>query len=262
MKVDSGIYEAIQVLVGRNPSDLIQIANKASSGFKQLITSWSPMFLIRNFVRDLQDVGLYSKYPESFAKMYPAAIHQIATNGPIWRQYKALGGAGNSFFDYDQGYRKDSTLARKYTIDKIEALNLSIEQAPRLAEFMATLDSLNREPTYDDLMTAMYNSADVTVNFGRSGTWGKTINSSFVPFFNPAMQGASRMVRRFTETKGIAEWSSLIIRVAVLGILPSLFNEMMYDDDDDYKKLLDSQKDLNYLIKNTRHYRVLQDSKR
>lgn len=253
MMTDAGLYEAIESLSGKSANDLLSLAARISSTFKQLITSYSPMFLVRNFVRDMQDVGIYSKYPERFPKTYAIAVHQIATNGLLWRQYQALGGAGNSFFDYDKGYRNDPNWLKKNTLDRVESLNLAIEQAPRLAEFIATLEDVGHEPTYEDLMRAMYNSADVTVNFGRSGTWGKTINSTFVPFFNPAIQGASRMVRRFTETRGIGEWTGLIIRIAALGIVPSLFNQLMYEDDDDYEILHDSVKDLNYLIKIGEH---------
>jgi hypothetical protein len=249
MKVDDSLYEGIKALAGADPNELAKAAMAFNKGFKELITSWNPMFLIRNVARDIQDTGLYSKNLKGFAKMYPGAVKEIATNGQMWKQYKALGGAGNSFFDYAKGYKKDSSWLRRNTLDRVEQLNMATEQLPRFTEFMATVEKLGRTPTYDELMQAMYNAADVTVNFGRSGTWGKTLNSTFVPFFNPAMQGASKLVRKFTETKGVKEWTELVLKVSALGVAPSLINEMVYHDDPEYQMINDREKDINFIIK-------------
>jgi hypothetical protein len=249
MNVDDSLYEGIKALAGADPNELTKAAMAFNKGFKELITSWNPMFLIRNVARDIQDVGLYSKNLKGFAKMYPGAIKEITTNGPMWKQYKALGGAGNSFFDYAKGYKKDPSWLKRNTLDRVEQLNMATEQLPRFTEFMATIDKLGRAPTYDDLMQAMYNAADVTVNFGRSGTWGKTLNSTFVPFFNPAMQGASKIVRKFAETKGVKGWTELVLKVSALGVAPSLINEMVYHDDPQYAMINDREKDVNFIFK-------------
>jgi hypothetical protein len=249
LKVDDGLYEGIKALAGADPNELAKAAMAFNKGFKELITSWNPMFLIRNVARDIQDTGLYSKDLSKFAKMYPGAVKEISTNGAMWQKYKALGGAGNSFFDYAKGYKKDPSWLKKNTLDRIESLNMATEQLPRFTEFLATIEKLGYPPTYDDLMQAMYNSADVTVNFGRSGVWGKTINSTFVPFFNPAMQGASKLIRRFTETKGVKGWTELVLKASALGIAPSLINEMVYSDDPQYQELYDRDKDINFVIK-------------
>jgi hypothetical protein len=249
MKVDDSLYEGIKALAGADPNELTKAAMAFNKGFKELITSWNPMFLIRNVARDIQDVGLYSKNLKGFAKMYPGAIKEITTNGPMWKQYKALGGAGNSFFDYAKGYKKDPSWLKRNTLDRVEQLNMATEQLPRFTEFMATIDKLGHAPSYDELMQAMYNAADVTVNFGRSGTWGKTLNSTFVPFFNPAMQGASKIVRKFAETKGVKEWTELVLKISALGVAPSLINEMVYHDDPQYAMINDREKDINFLFK-------------
>jgi hypothetical protein len=249
MKVDDSLYEGIKALAGTDPNELVKAATAANRGFKELITSWNPMFLIRNVARDIQDVGLYSKNLKGFAKMYPGAVKEIATNGDVWKQYKALGGAGNSFFDYSKGYKKDPSWLKRNTLDRIEQLNMSTEQLPRFAEYLATLDKLGHAPNYDELMQAMYNAADVTVNFGRSGTWGKTLNSTFVPFFNPAMQGTSKLIRKFTETKGVKGWTELVLKASALGVAPSLINEMVYHDDPQYAMINDREKDINFIIK-------------
>jgi len=249
VKVDDSLFEGLQAISGGKdtPNAFIAAATEGNKTFKQLITGWNPMFLVRNGARDIQDVGLYSKNLKKFAQKYPEAVKQMSTNGEMWQQYKALGGAGNSFFDYARGYKNDPTWLRKNTIDRVETLNMSIEQLPRFTEFMATVSK--GDGSYDNLMEAMFNSADVTVNFGRSGKWGKTLNSTFVPFFNPAMQGADKMIRRFTETKGVKGWTELVLKAGSLGVAPSLINEMVYKDDPQYQQLYDRDKDINYIIK-------------
>ena len=80
---------------------------------------------------------------------------------------------------------------------------MAVEQAPRFAEFLTVYNKEGN--TQEGLAKAMYAAADVTVNFGRSGTWGRTMNRTFVPFFNPSVQGFSKMIREFTGAKRRAE---------------------------------------------------------
>jgi hypothetical protein len=124
---------------------------------------------------------------------------------------------------------------------------MAVEQLPRFTEFMATLSK--GDGSYDNLLEALYNSADITVNFGRAGTWGKTLNQTFVPFFNPAMQGFDKLARTLKYTKGWKDWTKLTIKATALGITPALINELVYSDDPDYANLYSRDKDINYLFK-------------
>jgi hypothetical protein len=246
VKVDDGLFEGLQALSDTGAQSSVgRVITAGNTGFKQLITGFNPMFLVRNFARDIQDTGLYSKDLGKFAKKYPQAIKEMSTNSEAWQQYKALGGAGNSFFDYAKGYKNDPSWLRANTLNRVEQLNMAVEQLPRFTEFLATKGN----GTYDELMQAMYNAADVTVNFGRSGAWGKTINRTFVPFFNPAMQGTDKIIRKFTETKGAKEWTELVLKVAALGVVPSLANEMIYMNDPEYQMINDREKDVNFIFK-------------
>jgi len=248
VEVDDTLYEGLKALSPTKDSNsLVRAATAVNTGFKQLITGWNPIFLIRNGARDIQDVGLYSKNLKEFATKYPTAWKEMTTNGELWQQYKALGGIGSSFFDYAKGFKNDPTWLRANTIDRVETLNLAVEQLPRFTEFIAYIAKNGDD--YDSLMKAMYNSADVTVNFGRSGTWGKTLNSTFVPFFNPAMQGTSKLIRRFTETKGVKGWTELVIKAAAIGVAPSLLNEMVYTNDPQYNEIPARERDINYIFK-------------
>ena len=249
--VSEDLYEGIKALTPEQMSNnrFLKGARRANDLFKKLCTSMSPTFMIRNPIKDLQDAGLYSKDARAFAAQFPRAAREISTNGAYWQRYKALGGTYTSFFDYETGdVGKRGKLAEK-TVGRIEALNNAIEQAPRLAEFMATVKKAGglENASMDTLMQAMHNAADVTVNFGRSGTIARTVNR-YVPFFNAGMQGLSKNVRLFTETKGAKEWVKLATKCVILGVMPRLANELLFGDRDDWDEIKDEAKDQNYLF--------------
>lgn len=249
MEVNPGIFDGVKALASETGehNNVMKAVVGANNTFKKLVTGYNPFFLGRNFARDLQDAGLYSKDLAAFARNYPKAWKEMASNGPLWQRYQALGGFGSSFLDYDRGLKQNRSKVQRFSVDAIENLNMMIEQAPRFAEFLSTVEKGGT--SYENLMQAMYDSADVTVNFGRSGSWGKTLNRTFVPFFNPSIQGASKTIRRFTETKGVKEWTTLIIRAVALGIVPALINSLLLEDDKDYQIITQREKDTNYLFK-------------
>jgi hypothetical protein len=245
MDVSPAIFEGLTSLSSppRGPGWAI----KGNDMYKRLITGYNPIFIPRNFLKDLQDAGLYTKHPDIFVKNFGKAWKEITTNGKLWQQYQALGGFQSSFFDYNKKMDSRHKALQRWTLDKVETVNMMIEQAPRFAEFLCTIEKGGT--SYENLMRAMYNAADITVNFGRAGTWGRVLNSTFVPFFNPSIQGFDKLVRRFKETSGAKAWTGLTIRAAVLGVLPSLLNALLYDDDDEYQLIDDRTKDTYYLFK-------------
>ncbi|MBQ7095819.1 MAG: hypothetical protein IJN80_05170 [Clostridia bacterium] len=250
LSVTPELLEAVKALSPEKEKTfwLEEQSHKAVNLYKALITSYNPAFAVRNFARDIQDASLYSKDLKGFLRNYPAAWKEIARNGEYWQKYQALGGTYSSVFDYNQGIIKEEGGWIKRNIgNRIEWLNRAIEQAPRLAEFMATVKK--GDGSMDSLMEAMYNAADITVNFGRSGTLGKRLNQNWVPFFNPSIQGWSKACRLLTETKSARQWVGLIAKVALLGIAPSLINDILFGDDDEYEKIKQRDKDVNFLIK-------------
>lgn len=249
MTVSPALFEAVEALSPSTQESniLFRAVRGGNNLFKALVTGYNPTFTVRNFIRDLQDAGLYSQNALKFAKNYPKAYAQMAKNGELWQQYKALGGLYSSVMDFRTGDVRRDNFIKRNTLGRIEALNQAIEQAPRFAEFMASLEG--KEGTMEDLMDAMYNAADITTNFGRSGTWGKFLNATFVPFLNPGIQGFSKAVRTVTETRGFSNWARLIGKAALFGVAPTFLNALLYGDDDEWDDLKDRDKDVNYLFK-------------
>ena len=249
MQVDPSMFDAVKALSpDTKESNVVVKAIRAGNNlFKALVTGYNPTFVVRNTVRDLQTAGLYSRDGKAFLENYPLALREIKRDGAYWKQYKALGGSFSSVFDYQTGTVQEPNGKVAKLAARMEALNMAMEQAPRLAEFMSVVKA--GDGSMENLMDAMHAAADVTVNFGRAGTLGKMLNANFVPFLNPGIQGFDKMIRRVTETKGAKQWSSLVVRAAALGIAPTLLNALLYSDDDDWEDLKDSDKDTNYLFK-------------
>ena len=249
LTVDDTMFDALKALSpdAAESNALTRVVRTANNLFKALVTGYNPTFTIRNTVRDLQTAGLYTRDALAFARNYPKALAEIKNNGQYWQMYKALGGSFSSVFDYNTGTVKEPKGRTAKLMAKIEALNMTMEQAPRLAEFMGVVEKGGI--SQENLADALYAAADVTVNFGRAGTLGKVLNANYVPFLNPGIQGFDKLVRRVTETKGGKEWSKLIVRAAALGVAPALLNSLLYHDDEEWDDLRDSDKDTNYMFK-------------
>ena len=249
LTVDDTMFDALKALSpdAAESNAVTRAVRAANNLFKSLVTGYNPTFTIRNTVRDLQTAGLYTRDGVAFARNYPKALAEIKNNGEYWQMYKALGGSFSSVFDYNTGTVKEPKGRTAKLMAKIEALNMAMEQAPRLAEFMGVVEKGGTST--ENLADALYAAADVTVNFGRAGTLGKVLNANYVPFLNPGIQGFDKMIRRITETKGGKEWAKLIVRAAALGIAPALLNSLLYHDDEEWDELRDSDKDTNYMFK-------------
>lgn len=249
LTVDDTMFDALKALSpdAAESNAVTRAVRTANNLFKALVTGYNPTFTIRNTVRDLQTAGLYTRDGVAFARNYPKALAEIKNNGEYWQMYKALGGSFSSVFDYNTGTVKEPKGRTAKLMAKIEALNMAMEQAPRLAEFMGVVEKGGTST--ENLADALYAAADVTVNFGRAGTLGKVLNANYVPFLNPGIQGFDKMIRRVTETKGGKEWAKLIVRAAALGVAPALLNSLLYHDDEEWDDLRDSDKDTNYLFK-------------
>ena len=244
------MFEGIKGLTptGENDKRAMKAVITANNIYKKAITSWNPVFTLKNWLKDFQDALLYTSDLKGFAKNYfGPALKQIVKNGDEWKLYQALGGTSASVYNSDKGVEmpKDSRWAK--LVGKISAINLAVEQWPRLAEFMATAQKGNR--TQEELMEAMYNAADITTNFGRSGQATKWLNATFVPFLNPSIQGMDKVMRTIRDNpQSFGAWFSLAAKAAVLGIAPAILNYAIFGDEEDYDNLNQRDLDTNFMF--------------
>lgn len=228
-----------------------------NSTFKKLVAQWNPVFIVRNFVRDAQSALYFTHYSNAtFIKNYGKAVKEIATNGKYWQLYQAMGGKGTTYYDpktglSDRHHFKNGAVDKvagglNRVIDILSFANEAVEQYPRLAEFISTMEDTG------DVQQALYNAADITTNFGRGGFAARKLNASLVPFFNPGMQGLSKNIRNVIDRRGWKEIGQLISRLLINGVAPGIIMGLLYDglkEDDDYKELSNYIKDSNILIK-------------
>lgn len=253
-------------------SPVMQALAFLNTWYKRGVTSMNPAFAIRNPIRDLQDAGLNSKHPVLFARYMMTVGKEMLQNSADWELYRAMGGfsstvfdgslkdkAGRSGFealekvfgtDGEVNFKEVAKRAKnllKNGLTTIENINAFLEQTTRFAEFKASLAA------GDSPAVALNNSAEVTTNFGRRGKITKTLNATVMPFLNPAIQGFDKIFRNvgdaFTGGHWVRGMAWLITKAAIIGIAPMLLNSLMYDDDEEYEKLRETDKENNFLIK-------------
>ncbi len=221
---------------------LLTPVEKLTKAQRDLLTTYSVGFALNNPIKDFQDGLFYTKYSTGeFLKNYTVALQEIAKNGEYYKKYMALGGMDNSYFEYGNGIKSEVSGVKKL-FNKIQKINGILETAPRLAEYIT---SIQNGATQNE---AMYNASDITTNFKRGGELTKIANKYGSNFLNASVQGLDKFVRTFTNLNTKIALK-LIVRVASMGILPTLLNGLLYKDDDDYEKLEDYIKDEYYLIK-------------
>ena len=266
-------------------------AGLVSRAQRGLLTDKNAYFILTNFFKDIGDAPLNSKYTKSFVKNYPSMWVDLAKGGPYSTLWKNSGGEASSYFK-DGRFVGESTATNIVGkaiekvgkgIDKaltpIEIGNNFIEQLPRLTEFKSTIEANGYEVTADGdivpqkgknptksvdevLDEAMYNSSEITTNFKRGGTWTKAANRNGATFLNASVQGFDKFIRNFTDvidtTTGKPKINSkaavkLMLKATLFGIAPSMINDIMNGDDDDYEDIPEYQKDSYYLFKLDNH---------
>ena len=244
-KIDRGLEKSL----------LGKALKKSTETFKGLTTGKNILYALKNMARDINDAPINSTTNfANYMRDWAYAYEQIVSNGKYYKEYVNAGGNSNTFYDYSKGLiKKDfSSLPKKainfinnQTIGRVEQINEVVETAPRLAEYIATRQ---RGGSIDE---ALYNSAEVTTNFKRGGELSKLVDKYGVPYLNASIQGLSKVYRNVSEAKGFKQYAKLAVNATLAGVLPSVINHLVYDDDDDYEELPDYIKDGYYLIKVT-----------
>lgn len=258
---------ANKVLVSEMFSDPINKAlEKGMKVFRGSVTSWNPFFLPRNFLRDVQDALVYTKYgTRRFAKNIAKVIPEIKKNGKLYQLFKQYGGFSGSQFDFDTSILNDmpsDIVNEKGKLNKAKfkdflknnpmiTANKIVEIIPRLAEFMSSVEYQQQKYHEVNYSQAVYDAQEITINFGKHGAGkvSKWMNTHLIPFFNAQVQGAYKTGRSFIAPRNFKQKAYFVTKVAILGFVPAIINKIIYGDDEDYDKLSNYEKDNFYLIK-------------
>lgn len=241
--------------IGTAMDTLARATSRVSSPFKKLVTTWNPIFLPKNFSRDMQDALINTRQTKEFVECLAPAWKELSNGGEYARAFEDSGVSQSNFVNLDEALNKGGKLGK--AVDKFIALQDMTESFPRLAEYMATLKKAgvdiskplseqNVSPRLLDIAAA--NAADVTVNFGRSGSVGKNLNKGLVPFLNPSIQGWSKFVRNFREQKGTKQLLGTIAKAYALGAGVMALNNFLLSDNPNYQQISNREKANNIII--------------
>lgn len=262
-KISNDLYTAFEkdILSNRIKNDKLANAiltpiEKLSKVQRDLLTTYSIGFSFNNPIKDIQDAVFNTKYGiAEFGKNYVKALYQLGSKGNIYKDYIRNGGNANTYFDYDKGVLPNRNRIQK-VIDKVKNLNEVLEQAPRLAEYMSTLEHGGTKSE------ALYNAAEITTNFKRGGDITKVANRYGANFLNASVQGLDKQIRNITGQNGLKGYAHLITKATLLGIAPAVINHLLLsgnDEEEYYEDLPDYVKDSYYLIpskENGKFYRI------
>jgi hypothetical protein len=238
---------------------------KAARGFKHLLTvgvTASPDFMMRNFIRDAAHSWAINKDNMWFGADAFKGLEAARVEGPI---HRAMMAAGASFQGgYVHGTDPDATNA----IMRRELIKAGLSE-PRADKYLKSLiltpgklESVIRQgwqfyrETGDKIENAsriatadagrkagkseaqwLFESKDL-MDYSRRGNFAALIFLTDVkPFLNARMQGLNKLGRAWNEDKGIV--TKKMAMIASFSVLLATMN----DDDDDYKKLPDWEKD-------------------
>lgn len=224
----------------------IKTAEFANNVFRNLVTSWNPVFGITNAIKDVQDVLLNSQHAVATYKSIPEAVIQIVTKkGNYIEEYLAHGGEGQQLYDRQSAtFLQTSETWFNKLVQFVASINDGIEMAPRLAEYIASRKAGR------SIDTSMLDAARVTTNFQAGADLTKFLNRNGATFLNASVQGLVQNVRNVREAheQGFKGYVKLISKASLAGIVALAINNLLWEDDEDYQELADYIKDGYYII--------------
>jgi len=253
-EIDEKLYDALKDVgvqhFGRVVKFLKPFATMQRLGATGLNAAFS---LLRNPLKDWATFAVFNTYTRN-----PVKILADLTKGTfrgvfpdaLAKRWIAAGGEMSTFFGntregayraYDEvllasGKLPSKTLmVAKHPIRAIQRLFSIPEIGPRLAEFYGVYNKLEKEhpelPETVRFNRAVNASQDVTINFTRSGYYGREVNEA-AAFFNAASQGLDKVAREIKKDP-----TGFMLKGFTLLAPPALYQWWKNKDKDWYKNL-------------------------
>ena len=259
------LYGWDRITYRRNEYAIATAFRKMNNIRRGVLTQYNPTFWLTNGIKDIQDMYLYNQHAQRLPKFHLEAAKTMfagtfgkGKNEEALEEYLSFGMSQASIFEYDntnsgrRTKRARVNEAMRKPIDAFNALNFMVEQTPRLAVYNETVDRLSKERknggnTYSDeeiKTIAAYQASDATLNFGRSGTVVKEMNTYGFTFLNAGVQGMDRFLRMFTQVKDgnkramIINICGLIMKLGIVGVGWNVLTDWIYGGDDEYAKAI------------------------
>jgi hypothetical protein len=252
--------------------NLGRVLGAVNSYLRAVNTLINPEFIVRNFIRDIQTATLNISAEDAknmatkMLKNIPSAVKGIAQNqrgtksewADLYQELKDEGGdvswleatdinkikseIEGSINRYDKSNTRKNLVAAAESIGSAwSILAKSTEMGTRLAAYKAALDS-----GYTKQQAASL-AKNLTVNFEKKGFYGNVLNSFYL-FSNAGIQGTAVIFRALTR-KGVGGNRARRLAASIVGasFLNAMINDMV-DEDDEYEKLTDVDKERNMIF--------------
>ncbi len=272
---DERLAQAMKKLGPQNMNIVVQMLGKLNRFLAGVNTSFSPDFIVANFLRDLQTalVNLQAEDMPAIArevvKNTPSAIRGInnylrGDRSHAWAQHfdefrrngaqtgythlksvaERRGELQAKLRDINATSPRKALNAAKAVIDLVQDANTAVENGVRLSAFVAA-----RQRGLPAQQAAAM-AKNLTVNFNRRGEWAATMNALYL-FYNASFQGIMRTLQAL-RSKTVRR---IMFGAVVLGAMQELVGSLMYDDgdDNDWDKLSRWDKEHNFIIPNPWH---------
>ena len=253
-KTTQDLYGPI-VGYGNESAGIVFGALRTSARMLRYGATTSPSFIVRNLIRDTIFAGISSR--NGFIPVVDSVRGMLALTDR-WGDKKLQGefmAAGVTAFNYFGSERSAVESMKELTGDgKIHSLtdlikaffkgweNASefVEASTRMGEFMRA------RKNGKSVIEAAFDARDVTLDFSRSGTSGRTVNQ-VVPFFNACLQGGDKLRNLFIENP-----VGTMAKLAKYIILPSLLLWIFNHDEPWYKEIDPHIRMQNWIIGSVR----------
>lgn len=252
--VNDNLAYALKSLRGKDFGELkypLSLMRKGTGAMKMLTTGVNPFFGLNNGIRDVQVGFVHSKANAKYSKEYAQAMASIMQKGDMWNEYRQMGGAASGFFNDTQDMIRANSVHKgkiAKTMSAVGAFNEVIEQTPRLLEYTRVRNEALEQgySLKEAKIKASLAGASATVNFSRSGTFTKGLDS-YVPYLNAAVQGIDWAIREMKNNPAGVVAKGILIPMGVELLLSAAIGD---DDNPWYEEIVDEDKDKFFVFGN------------
>ena len=260
---DPGLVKALENMNPHKSNAFISLMGTATRISSTLVTSVSPRFgLFTNPIRDFYSGYIFSKTtnnPVTYTIDWFKAFIEAVRNTDDFKAYVANGGGYvgciTSKANVLRGIYKDmvkpssklkESINPRNWLESLSGLANAIDSAPRFAEYKRAL-----EQNGGDVIAAVQEGMDVTVNFRQSGRTTKEINN-LVMFNSARVTAIGQNSERILKNRRIfAKWLTVnflktAMHIAALVLFSKMFDEGDEDTLKDYQNLSTYNKFANW----------------
>ena len=260
---DPGLLKALENMNPHKSNAFISLMGTATRISSTLVTSVSPRFgLFTNPIRDFYTGYIFSKTtnnPVTYTIDWFKAFIEAIRNTDDFKAYVANGGGYvgciTSKANVLRGIYKDmvkpssklkESINPRNWLESLSGLANAIDSAPRFAEYKRAL-----EQNGGDVIAAVQEGMDITVNFRQSGRTTKEINN-LVMFNSARVTAIGQNSERIRKNRIIfAKWLTVnfletAMQIAALVLFAKMFDEGDEDTLKDYQNLSTYNKFANW----------------